>query len=188
MSLKKTYEGLEVSIYTAEVEYLGRSVIKRHDTDRQHIVIDRVPESIQVGELYVVLIQGKNLMWEYSSRVAKDGTGFVFMLFKGREKEDRRQTRYPVSTTAYIDELFVDGNFYELMTNLPTQVVNMSREGIRIRAPKNTLLIGSKFSIKMKLGDKERLFEAVVANMQNKDGDEEYGCHLVWKADAGDNS
>jgi len=179
MYSKRTYEGATATVYTPEGEQLCRSIVREHDASRQHITLDSTPAKIELNELYTVLIMYNNTPHEYSSRVAKSGTGFVFMLFKGRQKEGRQHTRYAVNADAYIDLLFRDDEYYELLEHLPVNVVDISKSGMRFIAPINTLLKDDRFSLQIKLGDEVKLFDAIVANVRKKEHEEEYGCRLI---------
>ncbi|MCL2168879.1 MAG: PilZ domain-containing protein [Defluviitaleaceae bacterium] len=183
MSLSGSFVGNTVLIYTPEGEELRQTTVSEHDKTLQQIEVrSGVPLGLKVGDVCSVLIMTQPVPIEFKARVTKNGTERVFVLFKGKEKEGRKQTRYKVNFPARLDNMISEGRVFPLLNPLEVRVINISKSGVRFAAPVNSLMKSDKFSIIMKLDDGERSFVGVVRNLRNFDnGMAEYGCRLMHK-------
>jgi len=183
MFLLADYTGLTVMVYTIEGEPLGQSVIEKHDKDKQEIELRGLSAAaIAADDLCSLLILASPTPHEYTGKALKAGTGLAFSMFQGREKEDRKQARYKVKFAGHIDKLFSDGRYYPLMNHIEVDLTNISRSGLRFSAQENTLHLGNKFSIHLKLEGEIKRFDVVVINaITNEDGKAEYGCQFAGR-------
>jgi len=183
MSLSGNFEGNTVLIYTPEGEELRQTVISAHDKTLQQIEVrNGVPQSLDIGDVCPILIMTQPTPIEFQARVAKSGTERVFVLFKGKTKEDRQHTRYKVNFPARLDSFISDGQTFPLHKPLEIRVIDISRSGIRFAAPTNSLMKGDKFSIVLNFDGGEKTFVGTVKNLRDRNGVlAEYGCKLMHK-------
>ncbi|MCL1842893.1 MAG: PilZ domain-containing protein [Defluviitaleaceae bacterium] len=180
MALLKDYTGYTVLIYSPEGEYLCDGTVSKHDKKYEWIELRHgLPPSLKVDDICPLLIMTSPSPCEYRGRVVKDGWQLVLALFKGKEKENRKTTRYKVNFPVTIENLIIDGGTFPLFEILTVNITNISRTGVRFSAPLNSLLVGDKFTLRMQIGEDNRLFTAIVVNSVNKTHISEYGCRLV---------
>jgi len=181
MALRHDYTGHTVLIYSPDGEYLSKSTVSGHDRKSQWIELrSELPRSLKKDDICPLLIMTSPSPCEYKGRVVKDGWKYVFALFKGSVKENRRMERYKISFPVTVEDLIIGGDKFPLFEILTVNIINISRGGVRFNAPLNSLLVGDKFSFRMEIGGDESLYTAVVVNSVDKDSDlSEYGCQLV---------
>ena len=181
MALRHDYTGFTVLIYSPDGKYLCESKVSEHDKKSQWIELrSGLPMSLKKDDVCPLLIMTSPSPCEYRGRVVRDGWKYVFALFKGKVKENRRMERYKINYPVNIEDLIIDGVKFPLFETLTVNIINISQSGVRFSAPFNSLLAGDKFSFRMKIGGDESLYIAVVVNSIDKDSDiSEYGCKLV---------
>jgi len=178
--MKKDYTGYTLLIYSPGGEYLGEGTVSGHDKKMQWIELRRgLPQSLKVDDICPLLFLTSPSPYEYQGRVVRSAGSLQFALFKGKEKESRKMARYKVNFPTAIEALVIDGDVFPLFSSEAITVINISRKGIRFSAPPNTLLVGDKFTMRMRVDGNDRLFTAIVVNLINKTEVSEYGCRLV---------
>lgn len=94
--------------------------------------------------------------------------------------EKRRVIRHKADFKSYINALICDDDTYPLFAPIVINVVDISKNGIRFNAPRNTLLAGDKFMLQVRLKEDNTLFTALAINIIDINDDEsEYGCLLT---------
>ncbi|MDE6387724.1 MAG: PilZ domain-containing protein [Lachnospiraceae bacterium] len=101
-------------------------------------------------------------------------------LGKSKTKEDRAKTRYSVALEGNIDGVLIDGRLIRLRKVMNIRTINMSANGILMKADAGCFHIGDCFS--MSFQTEERLIEVTceVVRIQNSCMlTEEYGCRIT---------
>jgi hypothetical protein len=139
-----------------------------------------IPPSFETGETYSLLILTEPAPREYKGRVEEENTERVFLLYRGKEKENRNASRYRVNFSAQLVSLIRQNEAYELHTPIDVCVVNISKTGIRLSAPANALRKGDKVKLQVNLDSTVKHMTAIVTNyLDTSEYMSEYGCRLV---------
>ncbi|MCL2501458.1 MAG: PilZ domain-containing protein [Defluviitaleaceae bacterium] len=180
MALGSDYTSCTVLVYAPNNKYITEDTISEHDKKQQWIELRRgLPQSLRVADICSLLILTAPSPCEYKGRVVRDMSRFVFALFKGQEKENRRMERYAVNFTATVEALIIDGEIFPLFEILAVNIINISRTGVRFSAPSNSFLVRDRFTLRMKISGNDRLFTAVAVNSVDRGCFTEYGCRLI---------
>jgi len=180
VTLSGDYTDCPILIYDMNNNQLGSTVVTNHDKKALRIEVRQVPESLNSGDGCRLLILTTPAPCEYQGRIVREGAGKVIALHHGREKESRSDTRYKVSFPALIENLVCDDKAYILHTPLEVELVNVSKSGMRLRAPFYSLLNKDVFQIRMKISGQEKLLIAKVTNYMDKNTKtSEYGCRFL---------
>ena len=181
MALGDDYRGCSVLIYTQEGTHICDGIISVHDRKMDWIDLRAgLPSELKLDDFCSLLILSAPIPCEYQARVIKDSGKNVLSLFKGKEKENRKRTRYAVNFQASIEALIIDETEVPLYEFQTVTVINISRAGVRFKAAKNTILQGHKFKLRMKIDSDNRLFTALVINSVDiSETEAEYGCSLI---------
>lgn len=105
------------------------------------------------------------------------------LLGKSTEKEDRAKTRYPVSLMGSIDGIIIEGRTIRLRKAMNMQTINMSANGILMKADSGCFRIGDGFSLNLKVEEGEIKLSCEIVRIQNSSMlTEEYGCRIreIW--------
>ena len=105
------------------------------------------------------------------------------LLGKGKEKESRARTRYPVALEGNIDGIIIEGRLIKLRKAMYIQTINMSANGILMKADSGCFGIGDCFSLNLKVEDGEIQLYCKTVRIQNSGMlTEEYGCRIseIW--------
>lgn len=100
-------------------------------------------------------------------------------LGKSKEKEDRAKTRYPVALEGKIDGIVIEGRKIKLRKAMPIRTVNMSANGVLMKADSGCFRIGDGFFLSLKVEGGEIELSCEIVRIQNSDMQtEEYGCRI----------
>jgi hypothetical protein len=181
ISTKGDYTGNAVLLYDNEGNFIKKCEVSFFDKRLYHIRLrSGLPPSMDVGDVCSLLILTETSPMEYKGRVLIEKLDRVLLLFRGKEKESRRITRYKVNFTALIMSLIREGETYRVHTPIHIHLLDISRIGLRLSAPSNTLRISDRVHIKLKLEESDRILTAVVMNCLDKNETiSEYGCSLI---------
>ena len=111
------------------------------------------------------------------------GNEIEVLLGKSKKKEDRGQTRYPTAWKGNIGAIIIEGKMIKLRKAIHIQTVNMSANGILIKADSGCFSIGDCFSLELKVEDSEIQLNCEIVRIQNCSMlTEEYGCRIseIW--------
>lgn len=107
------------------------------------------------------------------------GNEIEVFLGKSREKEDRAKTRYPISVKGDIRGIYIDDKEISLHQGIHIETINMSANGILIKADAGCFDIGKKFTLILEMGkDSLELLCEVVRTQSGGELLEEYGCRI----------
>lgn len=100
-------------------------------------------------------------------------------LGKSREKENRAKTRYPISVKGSVKGIYIDGREISLQRGIHIETINMSANGILIKADAGCFNTGEMFTVFLEMGkDTLALHCEVVRTQSGGELLEEYGCRI----------
>ena len=179
-ALSGDHTGCSVLIYDTQGNHLINTRVTHHDRKALRISIKESPDCLKLGDAYRLLVMSSPAPCEYMGRITKETQKQFFALYHGHEKEGRGAVRYKVNFPAMIENLIVEGKAYPLHTSLEIELINISKSGIRFRAPRLSLPDEARFQMRMKIGDGEKLLIADMVNYMDKDdGTTDYGCKFL---------
>lgn len=123
----------------------------------------------------------KDCLYEFfgTIRGALVGNQVEVFLGKSKEKEDRAKTRYPVALEGKIDGIVIEGRKIKLRKAMPIRTVNMSANGVLMKADSGCFRIGDGFFLSLKVEGGEIELSCEIVRIQNSDMQtEEYGCRI----------
>ena len=180
--LRTDYTGCTVLLYDNEGERIDTDTVAKFSWKTQEMhLLKGVPKCLSVGDSCRLLILINPMPHEYQGKVVKDGMNLFYAVFKGSEKESRKAARYTLNSPAFIETYVCDDTAHKLFSSIEINLVNISKSGVRFRAPFYTLLVDDIFQMLMKIGDNDKLLTAQVINYIDKDGVSEYGCLFLDK-------
>ena len=101
------------------------------------------------------------------------------LLGRSKEKEDRARTRYPVELKGVISHIIVDGRAIRLRKPMHIRTINMSANGVLMKADAGCFAVGDGFVLTLTV---ERgtiiLHCGIVRINHNNMLTEEYGCRI----------
>ena len=176
--MHKDFNDCNALIYSTEGEQIANVKIKQHHKIENYIELHETQELV-TGQQYEVLILTTPLPYVYQGRYQKLGGRSILKLFRESRKENRRETRYSINLPAHISNLVYEDKLHALHTPLTTQLINISKSGMRFRAVFNALTVGNKFQLHMKIGDDEKVLTAEVVFCLDSPPDfSEFGCRF----------
>jgi hypothetical protein len=177
---KGDYTDCSILIYDKDGNHLNNTVVTSHDKVSLRVEVEEPPPSLGNGDGCRLLILTSPSPREYQGRVVREGHRLSIAMFQGRENEKRGAVRYNVNFSALIENLICDGRAHPLHTPLEVELINISKSGVRFRAPYYSLTEGDRFQIRMKIGDGEKLLIVDVVNYKDReDKTSEYGCKFL---------
>jgi hypothetical protein len=181
LGTKTDYTGCAILLQTENGEHLKRCVVSYFDKETFHLKLrSGIPSAFSIGDVCSLLIMTEPAPREYKGRVVIDKSERVLLLFRGKERENRKATRYKVDFQARVNALVRHNEVYKLHTPTPVMVLNISRTGMRLAAPANALRKNDRVILQVKLEDGEKLLTAVVINwLDMNEYLSEYGCALI---------
>ncbi|MDR1691937.1 MAG: PilZ domain-containing protein [Oscillospiraceae bacterium] len=174
----QSLDGCKAYIYNLKDELMTETTIADSYSDAMEIEVRAHPDLIN-GETCKVIILTSPTPYEFMATIRARGGKFVTLaLYHGKEKENRRSTRYKLDGLAVIEHIGTT----RLQTPIQVHLINISAGGVRIRAPWHTMAIGSIFALRLKIGEKHtQLLAEVVNSLDTSSEFTEYGCSLVMK-------
>ncbi len=170
-------------VYHTNGDLLATAEIAEHNHYNMEITLkDR--SDLKNGATCKVFILTFPTPYEYMGTVRAHGEmPETIALYRGKEKESRKSTRYKIDASALIDHIIRGSQIDNLDDPLAVRLVNISTTGVRIRASCNILSIGEQFVMRMKIGGKqERLLAQVANSLEVMPENVEYGCRLVARS------
>ena len=103
------------------------------------------------------------------------------ILVKRNDKENREKTRYPIALEGNIDGITFEGIMVKLRKTINIKIINMSANGILLKADFGCFVIGDCFSLNLKLEDSDIQLNCKVIRIQKNSSmlTEEYGCRIT---------
>ncbi|MDE6844869.1 MAG: PilZ domain-containing protein [Lachnospiraceae bacterium] len=101
-------------------------------------------------------------------------------LGKSKTKEDRAKTRYPVALEGRIDGVVIDGRLIRLRKAMNIQTINMSANGVLMKADAGCFNVGESFSLLLRTEERDIGVICEIVRIQNGCMlTEEYGCRIT---------
>lgn len=127
----------------------------------------------------------KECLYEFfgTIRGALVGNEVEVFLGKSKEKEDRARTRYPVALEGKINGILIEGKKIKLRKAMIIQTINMSANGVLMKADSGCFRIGDVFSLNLTVEEGEIELSCKIVRIQNSGMlTEEYGCRIkeIW--------
>ena len=108
------------------------------------------------------------------------GNEVEVLLGKSKEKEDRAKTRYPVALEGNIDGIMIEGRMILLRKAIHIQTINMSANGILMKADSGCFTVGDCFTLNLKVEEGKIDLSCEIVRIQNSGMlTEEYGCRIT---------
>jgi len=180
------YTGCSVLIYDEAGKHLCDTVVTYYNRITLLIEVGETPESLEEHDICRLLILTSPTPCEYKGRIILIGKNKLFAMYDGKESEKREESRYIVKLPALIENYICDDKVYPLHTPLNVEMINISKNGARLRMPSYALSNGDRFRMCVTINDRHKNVIAEVKN-QTHDGAEvsEYGCRFLICSDGG---
>lgn len=127
-------------------------------------------------------IFAKKCLYEFSGTIkgVLVGNEVEVLLGKSKEKEDRAKTRYPVALEGNIDGIMIEGRMILLRKAIHIQTINMSANGILMKADSGCFTVGDCFTLNLTVEEGEIDLSCEIVRTQNSGMlTEEYGCRIT---------
>lgn len=107
------------------------------------------------------------------------GNEIEVFLGKSREKEDRAKTRYPISVAGNVKGIYIDSKEVSLHRGIHIETVNMSANGVLIKADIGSFNVGEIFTLFLEIGKDTLELQCEIVRIHKSDMLlEEYGCRI----------
>lgn len=170
---------------TENGEIIADTKINRFNRLRNSVYINA--DSLKERKPYTIsaFIFAKKALYEFPGTIkgALVGNEIEVLLGKSKEKEDRGQTRYPTAWEGTITAMLIDGCRIQLRKAIHIRTVNMSANGILIKADAGCFDVGNCFSLTLRVENSELRLKCEIVRIQNSTMlTEEYGCRIseLW--------
>ena len=162
-------------------ELLADTKIIRYDILNNSVTISA--DSLEKKELsnVYILIFGVKKLYEFHGTIrgAMVENEVEVLLGRRKEKEDRKKPRYRIHMKGHVSAIKIEEEAISLRKPIEIKTLNMSSNGILMKADSGSFYIGSCFSISLIIDQKELEFDCEVVRIQNsKPRTEEYGCKV----------
>ena len=163
-------------------EVLADTKIIRYDILNNSVTISA--DSLSRKELanVSILIFGIKKLYEFHGTIkgAMIENEIEVLLGRRKEKEDRKRKRYRIRMRGYVNAMRIEKTDISLRKPIEVRTLNMSSNGILMRADSGSFYIGSTFLVSLIVDHKELEFDCEVVRIQNsKAKTEEYGCKVM---------
>ncbi len=100
-------------------------------------------------------------------------------LGRGKEKEDRARTRYPVELEGVIEAVLIDDREICLRKPMRIRTINMSANGVLMQAGAGCFAVGDGFVLRLNMDKGSIVLECGIVRIDQSDMlTEEYGCRI----------
>ena len=182
MILEKDLRGRRIIIKSLDDQKLiADTGISNYDAENSIVRVSAADVPDRKCEQINALIFGNESLYEYVGSIRKTviANEIEILLGKSREKEDRSQSRYKISMTALISNMFITGWNITLRKPIEVETINISSSGILFRADAGSFYIGSEFMLSLEIEERAMNFKCEVVRIQNSTiRTEEYGCKV----------
>lgn len=152
-------------------------------TNSAYISADSLKERKRY-KIFAIIFAPKGL-YEFTGTIkgVLVGNEIEVLLGRSKEKESRARTRYPMALAGDIDGIMIEDRMINLRKPMHIQTINMSANGILMKADSGCFGMGDSFSLKLKVKDGEIQLICKIVRIQNSNMlTEEYGCRIseIW--------
>ena len=179
-ALRGDYTSCSVIIYDVVGNHLGTTTATGYDKGSLRLRVREVPGILNLGDVCKLLILTAPSPCEFNGRIVRENLTEMIALFQGHEKEERGAVRYKVNYPALIENLVYDSKAFPLLEPLVVEMLNVSKSGVRFRAPINALSDNDRFQMRIKINENEKVLIADVVNhFDQESGMTDYGCRFL---------
>ena len=172
------FNGCAVYIYDLSGKLIAKTTVVLHNTANSAIDVSFVPELADQSK-YNLLILHAPSPYSFTCVCVAKGDVTTLLLVDGDVKEQRSDFRYEMSGTVNVLAYLYEGKAFKLLTPIAAGLVNISKGGMRLRMKPNSLSIDDMIHVSLDIGDKRRILNAHIVNLDNADDYAEYGCELL---------
>lgn len=159
-------------------------------TDTQIIRYNSLSNSVMISaasfqekkfyNISAIIFTEKGLYESYGTiRGVITGNEIEVFLGKSREKEDRAKTRYPISLEGNVKGIYIDNKEVSLHRGIHIETVNMSANGVLIKADAGSFDVGEIFTLVLEMGKNTLELQCEIVRIHKSDILlEEYGCRI----------
>ena len=182
---RKNFTFCRADISDQDGKFLANVKIWEHDAKEEFIEVQSSP-ALTIGILCNVVIRTVPKPFTYKGRIHEIHGRTIIKIINEEGAESRQSLRYRVKMVASVEGLVCDEKIYPLHTDIEVDVINISKNGMRIRAAKNTFRNGDKILIRMDNnwpGENPLLVMEIVNNEEMTADYTTYGCRFILKDD-----
>lgn len=159
-------------------------------TDTQIIRYNSLSNSVMISaasfqekkfyNISAIIFAEKGLYESYGTiRGVVTGNEIEVFLGKSREKEDRAKTRYPISLVGNVKGIYIDNKEVSLHRGIHIETINMSANGILIKADTGSFEVGEIFTLILEMGKDTLELQCEIVRIHKSDILlDEYGCRI----------
>jgi hypothetical protein len=178
-ALSADYTGCDVLIYDIDENFLNCTTIETYDKDLMWINVRQLNSALKFGDICRILVLSSPLPHEYQGTVVKNGIHITIAIYRGKERKMRSDRRYAITMPARIEKLIYNGKAHPLQNAVVICLINISKNGVRFRAPYNALSVSDTFIMCLRINNKDKFLKTLVINCKEVDSAySEYGCRL----------
>lgn len=172
-----------------------RIIIKDMENDRliadtQIIRYNRLSNSVMISaasfqekkfyNISAIIFTDKGLYESYGTiRGVVTGNEIEVFLGKSKEKKDRAKTRYPISVEGNVKGIYIDNKEVSLHRGIHIETLNMSANGVLIKADAGSFDVGEIFTLALEIGKETLELQCIVVRIHKSDVFlDEYGCRI----------
>ena len=184
--INNDYTGCSVLIYDEAGNHVCDTEVTYYNKNTLLIEVEDSLKTLDEHETCRLLILTSPSPCEYRGKINLIGKSKLIAMYDGKESEKREESRYIVRLPVLIENYICDDKIYPLHTPLAVEMINISRNGARLRMPKNTLSNGDRFRMSVAIKDKYKNVIAEVKNQTQNEADAyEYGCRFLVCSEGG---
>lgn len=162
-------------------QVIADTQIIRYDSLSNSVMISAASLSEKKFYNISAFIFSDNGLYESYGTIRGTVTGNEVEVFlgKSREKENRSKTRYPISVEGNVRGIYIDDKEISLHRGIHIETINMSANGILIKADAGCFNTGEIFTLVLEIEKDTLELQCEVVRTQNS-GEliEEYGCRI----------
>lgn len=162
-------------------QIIADTQITRYNSLSNSVMISAA--SFQEKKFYNIsaIIFAEKGLYESSGTIRGVVTGNEIEVFlgKSREKEDRAKTRYPISVKGNVKGIYIDNKEVSLHRGIHIETINMSANGILMKADAGSFDVGEIFTLILEMGTETLNLQCEIVRIHKSDVLlEEYGCRI----------
>ncbi|MDR0248332.1 MAG: PilZ domain-containing protein [Oscillospiraceae bacterium] len=178
-ALTNNFTGCSVVFYSDGGDRLGQAVITSYDKEALTIEADK-PPAVTDGTRLEVLILTSPVPVNYRCKAVIRGRRTLFALHSGKEKNTRQDPRHKLDATALVTRIAGADESFKLAVPFEVKLSNISKAGVRFRAPRGLVPHSTRILLQIDLGGKKQLMVADVVNFHDTTPElYDYGCRFV---------
>jgi hypothetical protein len=179
--LTGNYVGCSISVFDTSGQIITKTTITTHDSKKSEITLASYHD-MRDGAHYRVRIIYMGAPYEFMGRATIVGHLPCYLaLYKGKPAEARKSPRHDINLVAAIESYVYNNIAFQLHTNIPVRLINISSGGARLIAYGNAMSVGDSFEMTLNMGGKIEKLLVEVRNQSSYPGDNinGYGCQFL---------